>query len=127
MHPRAKNFSPEADQDKNDVCEYYELELQMQHYASSLLNDTLMLGDTLYDIDNVPFYLSTMKVLAGELHLVQIGSGNEIKSPETAPFYNSNSTPTYVEDNFFISKLESYTSEVAGWTELGDFDRIRFH
>lgn len=127
MHPRAKNFNPEADEDKKDACDYYELELQMQHYANTLANDTLKLGDTLYDVDNSPFYLSTMKVLAGELHLVKTGSGDERKSPEFAPFYNNNSTPINVEDNFFISTLESYTSEIAGWTELGDFDRIRFH
>ena len=127
MHPRAENFSPEADQDKNDVCVYYQLELQMQHYANTLSNDTLMFGSLLYDADNTPFYLSNLKLLAGELHLVKASNGEEVISPESAPFYNSNSTPTYVEDNFFISTPESYTAEITGWSELGDFDRIRFH
>jgi len=127
MHPRAENFSPEADQDKTDACVYYELVLEMQHYANSLPDDTLKLGDWLYDVNNTPFYLSKMSILAGELHLVSASNGAEIKSPESAPFFNSNSTPTYVEDNFFISTPESYTAEVAGWAELGDFDRLRFH
>ncbi|CAA6819458.1 MAG: Unknown protein [uncultured Aureispira sp.] len=127
MHPRAKNFSPEADQDQNDVCDYYELQLQMQHYANTLLDDTLKLGNWLYDANSEPFYLSTMNVLAGELHLIQASDGAEIKSPESAAFFNSNSTPTYAEDNFFISKPESYAADITGWTELGDFDRLRFH
>jgi hypothetical protein len=127
MHPRAENFDPEADQDKNDVCKYYQLELQMQHYANTLSDDTLKIGNWINDVDNEPFYLKTMKVLAGELHLVKTSNSEEIKSPESAPFYNSNGTPTYVEDNFFISKPESYSANITGWTELGDFDRVRFH
>lgn len=127
MHPRAKNFNPEADEDKNDACEYYELTLAMQHYANTLTNDTLAFGNWLYDANNEPFYLSTMKILAGELHLVKTGTNEEIESPESAPFYNANGTPTYVEDNFFISNLESYSYNITGWTELGSFDRIRFH
>jgi len=127
MHPRAENFSPEADQDKNDVCEYYQLELQMQHFPSTLSPGSFKFGHWLYDADNEPFYLTTMKILAGELHLVKASNGDEIKSPESAPFYNSNSTPTYAEDNFFISTLESYAANIADWTALGDFDRIRFH
>ncbi len=126
MHPRAVNFNPEADEDKNDACQYYQLILQMQHFASSLPNDTLKFGNWLYDANNEPFYLSTMNLLAGEVHLVKSGTNEEIKSPETAPFFNANSTPIYVEDNFFISTLEEYAYNIAGWTELGDFDRIRF-
>ncbi len=127
MNPRADNFNPEADQDPNDACEYYELELQMQHYANTLSDDTLKFGDLLYDANNEPFFLSTMKILAGEVHLVKASNGEEIKSPEFAPFYNSNSTPIYAEDNFFNSTLESYAANITGWAELGDFDRIRFH
>lgn len=127
MHPRAENFNPEADEDKNDACNYYQLTLAMQHYASTLTNDTLKLGNWLYDANNEPFYLSTMKILGGQLHLVKTGTDEEIESPESAPFYNANGTPIYVEDNFFISKLEDYSYNIAGWTELGSFDRLRFH
>jgi len=127
MHPRAFNFNPEADEDKNDICDHYELTLQMQHYASTLPNDTLKLGNWLYDSNNEPFYLSTMKILAGELHLFRANTGEEVESIESAPFYNSNSTPTYAEDNFFIGTPESYGGEIAGWAELGDFNRMRFH
>lgn len=127
MHPRASNFNPEADEDKNDICNYYELTLQMQHYANTLPDDTLKFGNWLYDANNEPFYLSTMKLLAGELHLFRTSTGEEVKSIESAPFYNSNGTPTNVEDNFFICTPESYDAEIAGWTELGDFDRMRFY
>ena len=127
MHPRAANFNPEADEDKKNACSYYQLQLEMQHYANTLANDTLKFGNWLYDANNDPFYLSTMKILAGEVHLVKASNGDEIKSPESTPFYNSNNTPIYAEDNFFISTLESYAANITGWTELGDFDRIRFH
>jgi hypothetical protein len=127
MHPRAFNFNPAADEEKNTICDFYELVLQMQHYANTLPGDTLKLGNLLYDANSEPFYLSTMKILAGELHLVKASTGEEIKSIESAPFYNSNGSPIYAEDNFFISTLESYAGEIAGWAELGDFDRLRFH
>ncbi|MFT5645427.1 MAG: hypothetical protein ACI976_000097 [Aureispira sp.] len=127
MHPRAENFNPEADEDKNNTCNYYQLQLEMQHSTNTLSNDTLKFGNWLYDANNDPFYLSTMKILAGELHLVKTSNGEEIKSPESTPFYNSNNTPIYAEDNFFICTLESYAANIAAWTELGDFDRIRFH
>jgi hypothetical protein len=127
MHPRAENFNPEADEDKNNSCNYYQLQLEMQHYANTSPGDTLKFNDWLYDANNDSFRLNTMKILAGELHLVKASNGDEIKSPESTPFYNSNSTPTYAEDNFFISTLESYSTNITGWTELGDFDRIRFH
>jgi hypothetical protein len=127
MHPRAENFNPEADQDKNDVCQYYQLELQMQHFPNTLGSGGFKFGNWLYDANNEAFYLSTMKILAGELHLVKTSTGEEVKSPASAPFYNNNSTPIYVEDNFFISTLESSVVNIADWTELGDFDRIRFH
>ncbi|MBL4650954.1 MAG: hypothetical protein JKY03_14575, partial [Aureispira sp.] len=107
MHPRAANFNPEADEDKKNACSYYQLQLEMQHFPNTLASDTLKFGNWLYDANNDPFYLSTMKILAGEVHLVKASNGDEIKSPESTPFYNSNNTPIYAEDNFFISTLES--------------------
>lgn len=127
MYPRAENFNPEADEDKNDACIYYQLQLDMQHFPSTLADRTFKFGNWLYDANNDPFYLTTMKILAGEVHLVKTSNGEEIKSPEWAPFYNSNNTEIYAENNFFICTLESYAANIADWTELGDFDRIRFH
>lgn len=127
MYPRAANFNPEADEDKNDACTYYQLQLEMQHFPSTLADQTFKFGNWLYDANNDPFYLTTMKILASEVHLVKTSNGEEIKSPEWAPFYNSNNTEIYAENNFFTSTLESSAANIADWTELGDFDRIRFH
>lgn len=112
MHPRAENFNPEADEDNG--CKFYQLTLAMQHYANTLTNDTLAFGNWLYDANNEPFYLTTMDLLGGEMHLIKIGTGEEFKSPESTPFYNVNGTPIYAEDNFFISKLEQYSYNIAG-------------
>lgn len=125
MHPRAENFNPEADE--NMDCKYYELTLAMQHFANTIPNDTLSFGKILYDANNEPFFLTKMDLLGGEMHLIKAGTNDELKSPESVPFYNTNGTAIYVEDNFFISKLEQYSYNIAGWTELGDFDRLRFH
>ncbi|BDS14689.1 hypothetical protein [Aureispira anguillae] len=124
-HPRAINFNPEADVDEG--CDYYELTLEFQHYANSLANDTLVMGNWLTDANNESFYLTTMKVLGGEMHLIKAGTDEVVTSPELTPFYDFNGLAIHVEDNFFISKLGKYDYNIASWTELGEFDRIRFH
>lgn len=125
MHPRATNFNPEADVDEG--CTYYQLSLEMQHYAPSLRPDTLIKGNWLYDANNEPFYLNAFQILGGEVHLVKAGTDEVFQSPETVSFYDFNGFPIQTEDNFFISHLEKYDYEIAGWTELGNFDRLHFH
>lgn len=123
MHPRAQNFNPEADE--NDGCVYYPLNLRMQHYASPLSNDTLLIGNWLNDVDGEPFYITAMPILASGLHLFK--GGTEYESPESIKLINASGTAVYVEDNFFITKPGVYLYNITGWADLGTFDSLRFY
>ena len=127
MHPRAANFNPEADEGENADCSFYQLGLNMQHYASHLSNDTLKLGNWIYDADATPFYLINMPILASGLHLYKAGSGNAFKSIETIALQTNSGAIVHVEDNFFITEPNTYSYNIAGWTELGTFDSLSFY
>ena len=125
MHPRAKNFNPEADE--NTGCDYYKMTLEMQHFADSLPNDTLLLGDTLFDIDNNAFYLNSMSILCSGAHLSDVNSGTEYTGEEYIYLFNSNNESFLIEDNFFIVTPGTYSFNISSWTELGEFDSLHFH
>jgi hypothetical protein len=125
MHPRAINFNPEADQDDDDVCVYYELSLQMQHYASSLANDTLIAGNWIYDADGVAFSIQNSPILVSNVHLFQ--GDQEFNSIETIDLYDMNGNIVRAEDNFFITLPGKYGANIGGWTHLGTFDSISFN
>jgi len=123
MHPRAVNFNPEADEDEG--CIYYELSLQMQHYASSVANDTLIAGNWLYDADTVAFYIQNCPILVSNVHLFQ--GSQEFNSIETIDLYDMSGNIIKAEDNFFITLPGKYGANIAGWTHLGTFDSISFN
>ncbi|MDC0230435.1 hypothetical protein OAK19_00580 [Aureispira] len=125
MHPKAKNFNPEADEDVG--CDYYEMILELQHFADSLPNDTLLLGDTLFDADNNAFYLNSMSILCSGVHLSDINSNTEYKGAEQIVLFGANNEAISIEDNFFIGAPGTYSHNISAWTELGEFDSLHFH
>ena len=124
MHPRAQNYNPEADEDEG--CVFYELELNMNHFADSLANDTLTIGDYLYDADDTSFYLSSFSILCSGLHLFDF-SGSEYSGAEQIKLFDLNGNAVYTEDNFFIVSPGTYSYNISAWTQLGTFDSLCFH
>lgn len=125
MHPRAKNFNPGADKDKG--CDFYELQLQIQHYADPMPNDTFVLGNWLVDADGQFFYLNNFVLLASKMHLFRANSQEEVTSPELISLFDAGGAITEVEDNFFMTTPGNYSYDIAGWNELGVYDSLRFY
>ncbi len=124
MHPRAQNYNPEADEDEG--CVFYELQLNMNHFADSLANDTLTFGDYLYDTDDTSFYLSSFSVLCSGVHLFDF-SGSEYSGAEQIKLYDLSGNALYAEDNFFIVSPGTYSYNISAWTQLGSFDSMCFY
>lgn len=125
QHPLAKNFEPAADQDPNDVCEFYELQATFQHTLNG--TDTFFVGQPLLDANGDTFVVNQIAFLGGGMHLIDVATGEEKTSIEEIVLFNQSSTPVNAEDNFFIGQPNLYTYNAAGWVELGVYDSLCFH
>ncbi len=121
-HPRAVNFNPEADENKD--CQYYQLQLQMQHTTAA--NDTFTYGYWLSDIDGTFFYITKMPMLLSELHLLRTSTGELFRSPEILSVFDAAGNRKLVEDNFVTLEAGIYTADIAAWVDLGTFDKLQF-
>ncbi len=125
MHPRAINFDPEADESTD--CDFYELVLEMQHYTSSSANDTMLLGDTLYDALDTAFVLNSCSILCSKATLIQTSQSTSMRGAEFLSLTRTDGTTVQVEDNFFVISPEIYSYNISEWKELGSFDSVRFY
>lgn len=124
MHPRAINFDPEADE--SGACNFYELVLEMQHFTSATTNDTLLLGDTLYDALDTAFILNSFAILCSETSLIQTAQATRMRGAEQLSMSRVDGSEIQVEDNFFIISPEIYSYNISEWKELGSFDSVQF-
>lgn len=123
-HPLAINFDPEADELTS--CDFYELQLEMQH-VHTVANDTFLLGDTLYDVLDTAFILNSFSILCSEATLIQTAQSTRMTGAENLTVKRTDGSTTTVEDNFFIISPEIYSYNVSEWNVLGNFDSVRFY
>ncbi len=126
QNPRAVNFDPSADVDPEGICQYYQLQLQWQHYSAMVPDDTLQQFERLTDAVGEEFYLEQCNWLGSNVYLTPVGSNNPPPSPATVLLYNYNGTTIIAEDNFFSIDLERYSDDAVGWDVLDTFDRLSF-
>ena len=124
MHPRAINFDPEADE--SGACDFYELVLEMQHFRSATANDTLLLGDTLYDALDTAFIINSFAILCSEVSLIQTAQQTRMRGAEQLSLSRLDGSTIQVEDNFFIISPEIYSYNISEWKVLGSFDSVQF-
>lgn len=126
MDPRAINFNPEADAPSKTGCEYYQLELEWQHYSQNTPNDTVNVENWLKDAAGDFFYLDQCNWLGSKVHLTPVGKSVATPSFTRVLFRKNDGGGLQVEDNFFLMSLNNYSADAAAWVELGDFDQLSF-
>lgn len=126
MDPRAINFDPEADTPSETGCEYYQLELEWQHYAQNAPNDTFRFGNWISDDAGEAFYLDRCNWLGSEVRLTPVGSNIPVSSPARVFLYKNDGSVEEAEDNFFLMFLDNFSADATGWNTLGDFNQLSF-
>lgn len=125
MHPRASNFSAEADKDVN--CSYYQLQLSFSH-ALDNIGTVYQFATPQIDIDGDTFYIKDFKLMLSNIHLRKT-DGTEAHIIDNISIPLLDGEKLTVSDNFYIAQNTengTVSSDLGGWVTLDTFSTLNF-
>ena len=120
VHPRAKDFNPEAD--RNTTCDFYDIYYDFEHIYSdsTVMTDSMLIIDK----DNNQYFIDQLQFFLFQSHLSKSDASSFSSISDIT--YQENGSTKYLEDNIALFSFRQNSAQACDWTHLGTFDSLDF-